>query len=278
MNPHRPIPHILNHPDWIIPPIPATNYPYFANGSARPEFDAATNALNWSNAWWLAEASLTAYHEQPEATGLYGVGGLQSTLFGEHSSFQAYVLHDAEKIIIAFRGTEMKATNLQPLYDWFTNLDVGLAKYEGVPGRVHAGFGRGAVQLVAMMADYVAALRAVNGRPLFLTGHSQGGALAAISAFLFPNVKTVYTFGAPTSGDQDFVHGYTKPLWRFCYHADPVARVLPSATGYRHAGTSIYFPRESKFEVDVEPEALLFADPIHHAPAAYAALAWNMAD
>ena len=82
-------------------------------------------------------------------------------------------------------------------------------------------------------------------KPVWITGHSLGGALATVAAWrllkLGVNVKGLYTFGSPRAGNHAFVHdlrvrafdrGMKIPkgegnLARFVHHMDIVARVPP---------------------------------------------------
>jgi triacylglycerol lipase len=262
----------------IVPPIPAANHPYFAQDCAkRPTFDNLATDLSWANAWWLAEASLAAYHATTEAEQIFAVGGFDARLFAKGAQAQAYVIHDVDKIIVAFRDAELKAINFQLSFDWSANLHSGFTEYDGVRGRVHESYGESAIYLLGNMHHHLRSLQSQKLRPIWLTGHGQGGALATISGFLHQNVKGVYTFGAPKAGDGVFATNYPVPHFRFCYHGDPVPRALPGATAFRHAGTSIYFADEARFEFDNEPDSFVAPNPIHNAPIAYAALAWNFA-
>ena len=73
------------------------------------------------------------------------------------------------------------------------------------------------------------ALDEAGDRPLYLTGHSMGGALAVLTACRLakmgrPAVAT-YTFGAPRIGDPAFCAGYDLPTYRVVNRLDLVPEV-----------------------------------------------------
>jgi triacylglycerol lipase len=281
VNPSHPLPTSLELAQ-LIPPVSEADYPYayFAKGAPRPAFNPMATDLNWGNAWWLAEASLIAYHESAEAQRLFAMGGFNSQHFSALERVQAYLLSDAEKIIIVFRGTELRLTSSQIFKDWITNLEVDLVSIPTIAGKVHQGFYEGASALFTGMSGTINAMLEEKPRPLWFTGHSQGGALATISALLYPNCTGVYTFGCPRVGDAKFALAYDRQLWRICNQRDPVARAPDSLLlfgKYKHSGESVWFSSETNPRVRTEPSWQLFADVFDHAPTAYTALTWNQA-
>src|SRR5213079_949071 len=63
-------------------------------------------------------------------------------------------------------------------------------------------------------------------KPLFLTGHSMGGALAVLTACRLAKMGrppvAIYTFGAPRVGDRNFCAGYSLPTYRIINGLDLV--------------------------------------------------------
>lgn len=189
--------------------------------SARAEFDRPT-------AYACAELSRLAY--QPDAErrrrALEPVG-LRELGVVRVGSTVCLAVRAERAVVAAFRGT-MEPEN------WRTNFD-GLPLPWGPHGRVHAGF-RAALERI-----WPALLPHLGGdTPLVYTGHSLGGALAALSSVLRPAAVT-YTFGAPRVGTRSFVRGVADAsVHRVVHGADVVPTLPPSAVGYRHAGRLWY--------------------------------------
>jgi triacylglycerol lipase len=78
----------------------------------------------------------------------------------------------------------------------------------------------------------------IGDRPLTLTGHSAGGAVATLIAWLVDNDLLVYTYGSPRVGQQDFVDAYnakrSDQTMRVVHGIDLVPRLPPTDLGYQH--------------------------------------------
>ena len=138
-------------------------------------------------------------------------------------------------LVLAFRGTEKKIS------DWLTDARC-VPKVEG-KSKVHTGFieafaekkdadGRTvkeAVEEILAGGD----AKGGNGEPLplFITGHSLGGALALLATKLVaPNVNgACYTFGAPRVGNYEYFRFIKTPVYRIVNSSDIVPRVPPGA-------------------------------------------------
>jgi hypothetical protein len=111
---------------------------------------------------------------------------------------------------------------------------------------VHAGF---LAAVDAVLPGLVARLLPDNRdkrtlKPILLTGHSLGGALAVLCGFFlirenFP-VHSLYTFGQPRVGNRPFADAYAALLgprtFRLVNQNDLVPRLPGWLLGYRHAG------------------------------------------
>jgi hypothetical protein len=195
------------------------------------------------NALFLATASNLAY-EPP------GVGepafreqlGLEAT-FCKAGNTQAYVGKNAEHIVVAFRGTESPAT-LDGLKDMLLNdarnlLIVPSGRLgtdfiaAGVGARMHQGFINGLAEIWDPIFERVSAELKAGERPLWLTGHSLGGALALLAGWLFLrrfiNVHQIYTFGAPMIGNKEALAAFDRELkgkiFRYIDTEDPVPQL-----------------------------------------------------
>src|SRR5262249_26267338 len=161
------------------------------------------------NAQALAIASELAYLPQAEGGPAYKEQlGLDATLYSVGNT-QAFVGINDKHLVVAFRGTE-SPTTIDGLKDWLlTNasnllilpegqLGTGLAA-AGVGARFHQGFVNAIADIWDPVFKTVKAERDKSDRPLWLTGHSLGGALALLAAWLFNRkfvpVHQIYTFG-----------------------------------------------------------------------------------
>jgi triacylglycerol lipase len=107
---------------------------------------------------------------------------------------------------------------------------------DNLGGRVHEGFFE---ELCAVQAKVVAKLLELGGRnrPLFVTGHSQGGAEAALAtrALLAGgfSVVSTYTFAAPRPGNLEFTKSIpaTLPVHRIEFGDDIVPHLPPTLIG-----------------------------------------------
>ncbi len=177
---------------------------------------------------------------------------------------QAYILRTDQFLVLAFRGS-------QEPQDWLTNLTTQLRSFtiqkDGVSalssyqGRVHTGFFLAwaiieqavLVQIARWQKDFVA-----QGKPLppiYVTGHSLGGALATVAAAALVENKLevagVYTFGQPRVGDRTFANQLSLntggKIYRFVNNNDMVPHVPPPFSiwnptrFYGHAGIVTYF-------------------------------------
>ncbi len=142
-------------------------------------------------------------------------------------------------VVIAFRGTEKKFS------DWLTDARaLPTTDSDNTAGtRVHGGFkkallenedgeARTVFKHVEDILDRPEAKDAA-GKPLpvFITGHSLGGALALLTARELPQdlIGACYTFGAPRVANYDYFKKTKTPVYRVVNSSDIVPRVPPGA-------------------------------------------------
>ena len=163
--------------------------------------------------------------------------GLRDVQFFEdaHTNTQAFAAIDSAGTgHVCFRGTQAKATDiLADLRFLRRRWDRG--------GSVHRGFawayGGKDGALRKALADWVAQ---ANPARLIATGHSLGGALAALFASDHPAAELV-TIGAPSPGDADFATLFiARKVRRYRQCGDLVTRVSPEWFGYRQLPGLIY--------------------------------------
>ena len=182
--------------------------------------------MNIERALTLAEISRVVYREPDEVEAWATDKGFSFQWF-EAFDTQACVLCLDKYCVLAFRGTES-------VRDWLTDLDV--RQVDGV----HEGFNTA----LDYVWDDIEGLD-LNGKLLFLTGHSLGAALATLAASRL-GFGTLYTFGSPRVGDEDFVErfNFEHICYRFVNNNDVVTRV--PMLGYEHVGSLRYFTSTGK--------------------------------
>ena len=138
-------------------------------------------------------------------------------------------------LVLAFRGTEKKVS------DWLTDARC-VPRVDG-NAKVHSGFldafettkdakGRTVKQVVkGILARSDAKDEHRRRLPLFITGHSLGGALALLATKLVASDVNgaCYTFGAPRVGNYECFRFIKTPVYRVVNSADVVPRVPPGA-------------------------------------------------
>ena len=188
-------------------------------------FDPADTAFNRANALYLAHASDIAYHVRPAKAAAARLGLSAVGFFSKTARMRGFLGVCDTHAVLAFRGTNpIRITN------WVTDAVVKLVECGEYDGRVHHGFSS-ALHRTWEHVEPILAL--VRNKPLFITGHSMGGALAMLTACRLAKIDTppaaVYTFGAPRVGDPAFCDGYALPTYRVVNRLDLVPE-LPIAS------------------------------------------------
>lgn len=179
------------------------------------------------------------------------------------SGTQARILENASHRVLSFRGTEPSEW-----VDIQTDLDRKLSAIpaqvlpQGV-GRVHEGFAHALASVwdeLTRALDQGAALGPQGNKPILVTGHSLGGALAVLAAYALQQAQREYrivgivTFGQPRVGDPAFAQGcdrlFGPSYWRVVNHRDVVPRLAPRTLGYCHAGRVLYIAGDGSLTVD----------------------------
>lgn len=95
------------------------------------------------------------------------------------------------------------------------------------PGRIHQGFAAGFDEF-KKWAD----VRIRRSKPLYIAGHSLGGALATLCGWRFQPAQTI-TFGCPRVGNAAFAEQYPVQQTRYVHDLDPVPHV-PFGLDFKH--------------------------------------------
>lgn len=152
-----------------------------------------------------------------------------------------YLARNNRFAALAFRGTEKDWQNI------LTDLRINFYRDKKTGAKIASGFSEAYALIASDVNKAIAQLE--PDLPLYITGHSLGGALAAVASMrIYPadRIAACYTFGCPRVGDGEFVLRLWKvPVYRLVHAADIVTRV-PFAFGYRHAGDFRYIRRSGK--------------------------------
>jgi triacylglycerol lipase len=143
-------------------------------------------------------------------------------------------------VVVAFRGTlPPSKTDPDSWLDWLQNFfAIPATPPPGpnhVPGQVHSGFFNATASIIHQVQTLVMDLKPGPENPVFITGHSKGGALATIAAYILsqnsgvPDVQPVITIASPRPGDVSFQKGFELVLkqTRFENYRDLVPLVPP---------------------------------------------------
>lgn len=160
---------------------------------------------------------------------------LEGVLYSFGTDTQGFVVkrdRTADKpgmIVVVYRGT-------QQVKDWITNLkaskqDISSKTAAGqtiVIGQMHQGFYDAYKSIENQLDNILKALP--EDYPVYLTGHSLGGALATVTTWFIDGhrLAACYTFGAPRVGTEKLGAHYRTPVYRVVYGPDPVPNLPPS--------------------------------------------------
>ena len=166
---------------------------------------------------------------------------------------QAFIGECETHSVLCFRGTEPTS-----VIDWVKNLKMWRTHFIG--GKAHAGF-QDEWEAVRPLIEK----RLPWDKPLLVTGHSKGGAIATLAAYQLrlstADVAGVYTFGSPRVLDYSAAKGYQSWLGQNtfrCFHSnDPVPRT-PWAIRFKHVGTPVYVKESRGWKVKPHPLELLW--------------------
>lgn len=213
------------------------------------------------NAYWMAKLSKAVYKTTSESNQKPNEQGILDSIRSEDPKFekvtgydknsaQAAVIEHEDYICIAFRGTN-------ELADWLDNINAFSTK--ALFGEFHRGFYNSVEDLWLDIQAQIKQAQADKKRPIFLTGHSLGGAMATVAAAKLVHddkpFTSVYTFGQPRALTQDTSRLFNieckDRYFRFHNNNDIVTRVPARIMGYSHVGTYLYITAEGEIHEDV---------------------------
>jgi len=143
---------------------------------------------------------------------------------------QAMLVELASFNVLVFRGTE--ATSLKDI-----KADVkAVTTACETSGQVHSGFKEAFEEARTPIIEALESIS--NDKPLMITGHSLGGALATIATkrLTFKNgIAGCYTFGSPRVGDDKWISTVKTPIYRIVNAADVVTMLPPNSIAIESA-------------------------------------------
>ena len=195
------------------------------------------------HAHYLAKACNLAYYNQRDGEPKFRSELNLAARLVSVDNTQAWVGENEASIVVAFRGSE-GPTSLDGFKDWLlTNARNFLVLPEGrigtdfaaagVGARFHRGFLEALEEIWEPLFASVEGLTRQDERPVWLTGHSLGGALALLCAWRmhqhFLPIHQVYTFGAPMIGNDATAKAYEKEfpgrIFRYVDRCDLVPKL-----------------------------------------------------
>jgi triacylglycerol lipase len=189
----------------------------------------------------FAELSRLAYASPEQVENVFYEAGLDQCLFIARDGAEAYVLGNRFDCMIVCRGTEPNQWN-------DIKADANAWTVASEVGRVHSGFHSEVNELWPLLEQQIKE----NQRPMWFSGHSLGGAMAAVCAVrckispIPSNPQAIFSYGAPRVGDKSYSSYLKVKHYRWVNNNDIVPRVPPRWLGYRHMGQEIYLNRHGR--------------------------------
>jgi len=219
-------------------------------------FDASVGSFKIGNARALMWMAQLAYETHQPSTiqivsdkfGLSSAIPFSKSKTGLEGSFETcgIIAERPDAVILAFAGTDPAV---------WQNLATDFNARPTPNTDKHAGFEAASKAAAAEVAQATQISRR-SQKPLFITGHSLGAALAALAAQMAvaggSRPLAVYTFGMPRVGGSKFQESYDTNLgevtYRLVHGVDLVARVPMSSVGFRHVGRLLECAGGAKFD------------------------------
>lgn len=182
----------------------------------------------------FARLSNLAYKDPIEAKKIFNKMGYESIYYSNDGS-NAYVLEDANDIIVVCRGTEVKEWN-----DIKADLSIDRVPSRTGIGQVHRGFRTYTDKIWEPIKSHI---KKTKDKELWMTGHSLGAAMATLMArrcvldVSMQVPKALFTFGSPRVGDRIYIDEFNGQITyhRWVNDGDIVTKV-PFAPFYYHCG------------------------------------------
>lgn len=169
---------------------------------------------------------------------------LVDTFTSKETDTQAFLASNGEFAILAFRGTQKAWRDVQT--------DIRAGRIRTSSGKIHVGFSQGYSSIAKKIEKSLARIGRI---PIYITGHSLGGALATIATqYLEANPRfefqmaACYTFGSPRVGNADYDPNLKTSIFRIVNTTDIVTVVPLLTMGFVHVGDIRFLDRrDDKF-------------------------------
>lgn len=169
--------------------------------------------------------------------------------------------------VIAFRGT----MDTQDFFSNFRAYQTQIRNCTGelIPGLVHSGFASAVDDILPQLNSEIVRLYScptssnAEHKPIVFTGHSLGGALAAISCIkILPKLQakncSLCTFGCPRFGDRQFFSNLDKvPNKRIVVNVSDMVPQFPSSVFVDVSGRYYYYFGHGLDLIDVQTGSLI---------------------
>ena len=171
----------------------------------------------------MAELALIAYNDEAEALRAANAIGFPEAQLVDRDGSQAYLFRNEFDVVLACRGTEPSEWN-----DLQADANAVMAVV-GTFGNVHSGFNKEVDDLWPRLEQALIS----NTRKLWFTGHSLGGAMAAICAgrcklsYIRSIPRALFTFGSPRIGNHRYVNYVHLEAYRWVNNNDIITRLPP---------------------------------------------------
>lgn len=206
------------------------------------KLERPVSELSWiQKSLLFAELSRLAYAALEMVENIVYEAGLDQCVFIARDGAEAYVLGNRFDCMIVCRGTEPNQWN-------DIKADANAWTVASEVGRVHSGFHSEVNELWPLLEQQIKE----NQRPMWFSGHSLGGAMAAVCAVrckispIPSSPQAIFSYGAPRVGDRSYTSFLKVKHYRWVNNNDIVPRVPPRWLGYRHMGQEIYINRNGR--------------------------------
>jgi len=247
-------------------------------------FDTAARDFHPLNAYLLAlavRAGDTNTTEQRQTLRTWGLRR-HTPVVDRNASVYAYLASNESMVLAVFSGTDIR--NIRDLEsDADALYPVQRERYSSAEGALlHRGFANNMDAIWDEITREVKSHARTKGettmKPVFIAGHSRGGAFATLAAAGWAQENAVpiaglYTFGQPRVGNAQFAQQFASfgvPYFRVINERDAVAGI-PMKLGnlgadYVHAGTVAHLTNGPLMRKDPSPATLrlIVIDPDHY--------------